>query len=402
MASPGDTAQPSLLLIFDNLEYSGVAKLALDLLRTSEDEVSRGFSFSGLVCMANHTGQALEESSLHFANPHMAPDAPIWIKPLLGLRAVLACARLAREADLLVGITPPAAFVALCAGWLSGKTPVAWVHYDIMAWQREMGGRTRSPLSRGIEYLFYRWIVPRFRNIVFVSDACRDSMRLATGKSAVPVGQNWAVIPNMFNPRGFSAAVRTPELDRVADWRGNGKRILLFVGRLSRQKRWGHAIDTMEGLRIDAPELKLLMIGDGPDRERFLVRLGESPARDSIAWIDRLPDPDLAYALADVLIMTSLYEAWPVVILEAFDHGLPVVSYRCPSGPEAMLAEGRGILCDESPEAMAASIRHALALPPGELAALRERARLFLRRHHPDVVLPLWLRHARLSIAGSR
>lgn len=302
----------------------------------------------------------------------------------MGLRAIFRCARAARATDVLVGVTPPAAFAAICAGWLAGKPAVAWVHYDIAAWERELERYSRPPASKFFEVLFYRWIVPRFSNIVFVSEPCRTAMIRTRGRSRT----QWSYIPNLFSASSFSK--QHPDLTELLRLKASRVPVLFFLGRLSRQKRWQDAIRLMEILAQRNHAAHLMVIGDGVERLKFLDCLAASPAKSRIHWMGEISDPMQALPLGDALILTSLYEAWPVVILEAFHCHVPVVSYCCPSGPAEMLTDGRGICCAETPEAMADSVEALFSMLPSKRTAMLGAASDFLEQHSIGVVMPMW------------
>lgn len=373
-----------LLLVFDNLELSGADKVALDLMRASRDAPGIGLQFFGLVCMADKTGAACTADSLAFANPGLTPSTSILMKGLFGFRALWRCARMARTADVIIGVTPPAAFVAKVAATLTGKVAVAWVHYDIDGWQRELQSYRRSLLAKWIEVFFYRLLVPTFDNIVFVSDACRNSMMALRRR---PI-RHWQVISNIFSPSPFAPVAPDPgQLDEIRA--GNGPRLLL-LGRLARQKRWQDAIRLLELTSSMAPLPQLVVVGDGVERDAFLRAREASTARERIHWLGAVSDPTRILERVDVLILPSLYEAWPVVILEAFAFRVPVIAYACPSGPQQMLADGRGLCCDETPEAMTAALGRLLAMPKESRTAMLDAAQKFLEAHAPRSVLPAW------------
>jgi teichuronic acid biosynthesis glycosyltransferase TuaC len=123
-----------------------------------------------------------------------------------------------------------------------------------------------------------------------------------------------------------------------------GERLAVTACRLIPSKRVELAI---EAARTAAPRLRLVIVGDGPERTRLEARaitlgitphfLGALPRRDALAWI----------AAADVLLHPSAVEAAPTVIREARALGSPVVA--CATGdvevwaksdPGIVVAEG--------------------------------------------------------------
>jgi glycosyltransferase involved in cell wall biosynthesis len=382
-----------VLFVFDNLELSGADKVALDLIRLTAAESQHGIRARGFVCMADKTPHSCEGDDIEFANPGLDSATPIWKKPFLGLKAILRCVRAARNADLVVGVTPPSAFVAACVGILGARPAAAWVHYDINGWARELECYSRGLAARFFEVLFYRRIVPRFGNIVFVSTAALESM--AASRTASP--RHWTYIPNPFLPRAFAGDM--PDLSRLVELKADGVPLLILLGRLTRQKRWGDAIRALELVSTRGPAPHLVVIGDGNERTDFLACATASPAAARIHWLRSLANPCPALAMGDALLLTSLYEAWPVVILEAFHARVPVIAYDCPSGPAELLAEGRGLCCPETPAAMAKSIEELLSMHVAERTKMLDLSAGFLSRHNNHEVLAQWKSYAELLAA---
>ena len=111
------------------------------------------------------------------------------------------------------------------------------------------------------------------------------------------------------------------------------------------------------------------------------------------AFVRELLQPH--YAHADLYAMSSTHEGLPTVLIEALDHGVPVVSTDCPSGPREILQDGKyGTLVpvgdvDALAQAMLAAL-HA----PHDPAALKARARDFavdtIADQYLDHLLPGW------------
>lgn len=105
------------------------------------------------------------------------------------------------------------------------------------------------------------------------------------------------------------------------------------------------------------------------------------------------PNPTPFYMTADLFVLSSNYEGFANVIVEALACGLPVVSTNCPSGPAEILEERRwGYLVPVgNAEALAAAIDRAL-VTSHDPEALRRHARDFspeiAARRHLELLLP--------------
>ena len=100
-----------------------------------------------------------------------------------------------------------------------------------------------------------------------------------------------------------------------------------FVGRLDPCKGLGFLFESIRRMNLTEHD-RLLLVGDGPDRERLQALARRLGLMDHIIWTGAMPDPSSAYAAMDVLVLPSVYEAFGLVFLEAMSHGLPVIGRR--------------------------------------------------------------------------
>ena len=122
---------------------------------------------------------------------------------------------------------------------------------------------------------------------------------------------------------------------------------------------------------------RLIILGTGPmeaELKSLVDRLGLTDVVDFQGFHSNvLP----FFRRADVFLLSSLYEGFGNVIVEALGCGTPVISTRCEHGPAEILDDGRfGVLVEpHNPEAMAAAMNQVATLRerfPAEL--LRQRA----------------------------
>ncbi len=107
---------------------------------------------------------------------------------------------------------------------------------------------------------------------------------------------------------------------------------LLHVGRASRQKR----LDVLfEALRDAASDLPLVMLTNHPDKVARLARHHGVAARVRPVGFRQNPYPWMAHAR--LMLLSSDYEGFPMVLVEALACGTPVVSTDCPHGPAEIL-----------------------------------------------------------------
>lgn len=129
------------------------------------------------------------------------------------------------------------------------------------------------------------------------------------------------------------------------------------VSRLTAQKGHRNLLEAVSSLRSEFP-LKLLVVGDGPLRgelERHASRLGLA---DEVVFTGMRRDvPDLIAAM-DIIVLPSLWEGLPNVLLEAFASGRSVIASDIPPFREVIVSPKLGILVPpEDNNALAESIR---------------------------------------------
>lgn len=150
---------------------------------------------------------------------------------------------------------------------------------------------------------------------------------------------------------------------------------LLSVGYLIERK--GH--DLVIGALKNLPDAKLLIAGDGPERERLGELARQSNVADRVQFLGRLGSVELVdyYGAADALVLASSREGWANVLLEAMACGTPVVATRIWGTPEVVSQPCAGQLVDErTPTALAAGIGRLLTQMP-ERADTRRYAEKF-------------------------
>lgn len=137
----------------------------------------------------------------------------------------------------------------------------------------------------------------------------------------------------LFHPAKASPAMRA----RLTDGHP-GDRLVLSVGRLSREKNVAALLEPMRRL----PGTRLAVVGDGPHRAELERRFAGAPA----VFPGRLAGEELAaaYASADVFAFPSTTETLGLVALESLASGVPVVGARAGGIPFAVQDGRTGLL----------------------------------------------------------
>ena len=147
---------------------------------------------------------------------------------------------------------------------------------------------------------------------------------------------------------------------------GVQRTIFLHAGRfvhLKRHDRLLHAFKLF--LEETHAEVDLVCIGDGPLLNENIKLAGVLGLQERIHFLGFLKNPFPLMASAKALILSSDFEAFGMVLVEALSLGTPCVSTNCPTGPEEILVgELSNFLTEMNPESLADGMRRVWENPP--------------------------------------
>ena len=115
--------------------------------------------------------------------------------------------------------------------------------------------------------------------------------------------------------------------------------VIINVGRLTKQKGQWHLIKIIEILKKDIPNIKLLILGKGElekELKKMIVDLG---LEDNVILMGFKNNPFKYIRNSDIFALTSLYEGFPMCLVEAMACETPVISVDCKSGPREILSD---------------------------------------------------------------
>lgn len=156
-----------------------------------------------------------------------------------------------------------------------------------------------------------------------------------------------------------------------------GDPVVLTVGNLHEHKGQRLTLEAFARLKVHRPDARLVVVGQGPDRDWLARRALELGVADAVTLVGAVPNDQLArwYSAADVLVLASSREGWPNVLLESMACGTPVVATAVGGVPEIVQTSVAGRIVPE---------RTAAALAGAVDALLRNRASRERVRHYAE------------------
>ncbi len=163
------------------------------------------------------------------------------------------------------------------------------------------------------------------------------------------------VIPNFVDTDRFQRSNKAHFRQALCP---NGEKVLAHVSNFRAVKRVGDTVEILARLRAEGLPVKLLLVGDGPDRvpaEHLARKLG---VYEDVRFLGKQDPVEEILSIADVFLMPSGSETFGLAALEAMSCGVPVVASNIGGLPELVVDGEVGFLCSLADiDAMTARVR---------------------------------------------
>lgn len=196
-----------------------------------------------------------------------------------------------------------------------------------------------------------------------------------------------AIIYNPLTPIASEQNTNIPKTITV----DSDKKLLVAMGRLTYQKGFDILLSAFHKIADKHTQWQLVILGEGELRSQLEKQIMELGLTNRVILPGVIKNPFPFLKKSEIFVLSSRYEGFGNVIIEAMACGLPVISTDCPSGPREIINNGvDGILVPtEDVSALASSIER-LILNPQESAKLAETARKTVERFELEQIVENW------------
>jgi glycosyltransferase involved in cell wall biosynthesis len=259
-----------------------------------------------------------DPSSCFALHPAIRHEALFTVRPSFkrGYMATVAGIRRhlkANRIDVLVQVDTMLSLFALPAALGLGVRHIAWEHCHF---DEDLGRRARQ---------WARRLAARYcTDIVVLTE--RDRKR-------------WL---EALTPRGSVVCIPNPlPFALPAQPAPRTSKTVLAVGRLVHAKGFDVLLNAWALVVQRIPDWKLMIVGEGQERSALEALRDQLGLRTNVALPGAFSDITKAYAQASIFCLSSRYEGFGLVLIEAMAFGLPIVSTACETGPRELLEDKR-------------------------------------------------------------
>lgn len=243
----------------------------------------------------------------------------------------------------------------------------------------------RGPLQGIAKKMFYRYIRFIANNAsVLASPSKKAEAFFASCKIDKPVN----IIPNTIDTAVFDNGRFTSE-QLIQGRRSLGipddALLGVFVGRLGAEKSVDYVLDVFAKYFADNNKMQLLIIGDGPDKDKLAAMADELGISKNVHFLGKIDHSEIPYyfSLGNYYVTASLTEMMSISMLEAMSVGLPAVM-RYDEKNASQFTEGENGFTFRTKEQMRDILNRFAQMSPEEREQMHSKIRAIMRLQGSD------------------
>lgn len=167
--------------------------------------------------------------------------------------------------------------------------------------------------------------------------------------------------------------------------------IVIAAGRLVRAKGYDRLIDAFARIADDHPEWELRIYGDGKWEDRLRRQIDDQRMDGRVRLMGNTRHVEKEMAKASVFALSSRFEGFPMVLLEAMRQGLPIAAFDCHTGPAELITHDQnGLLVPQDDIAALAKTLNDLITDEARRQRLGDQAAQAVAPYAMERILPRW------------
>ncbi len=192
------------------------------------------------------------------------------------------------------------------------------------------------------------------------------------------------VIPNFIDLERFQKSNKSHFKKAICP---DGEKVVVHVSNFRKVKRVPEVVSVFDRILKHGIEAKLLLVGDGPDRQRTEQQCRDLGICEHVRFLGKLDQVEEVLSIADLFLIPSGSETFGLAALEAMSCSVPVISSNIGGLPEVNIQGETGYLCDlDDIDCMAKNAVEILTNP--ELhERMSKNARLNAEKYNQDVIV---------------
>ena len=234
-------------------------------------------------------------------------------------------------------------FTALFVGFGNCKNKIHWLHYDY---------RTQN-VNAKYDKLF-KYVLPKFNKIIAVSKGVMDDFnKIYHLEDKTSVINNFVDVKKI---KGLAKDIKNTKSSKLE---------FVSVGRLHMQKGYDRLIRVVARLRDEGltDNIIIHLYGDGPEEANLKNLITLYNLHDIIVMEGRANNPYEKIVGKDLFILTSIYEAFGLVIVESMTLKVPVLALESPATNELISNNKNGLIVDNSEEGLYQGLKKVISNP---------------------------------------